>query len=57
MVLTDAALRRLVEARPSTRQDLAKVRGIGPRTLGKFGEDLLRLMTPAVPLVLQGPAL
>jgi ATP-dependent DNA helicase RecQ len=56
VVLTDAALRGIVQTRPSTRQDLAGVRGVGPRTLAKFGEDLLHITLSAVPLVLEETA-
>ena len=57
LVLTDAVLRGIVETRPSTREELAAVRGVGPRTLAKFAEDLLHLTVSAVPLVLEGSAL
>jgi ATP-dependent DNA helicase RecQ len=42
-ILTDAALRGIAESRPSSRPELARVRGVGPRVLAKFGNDLLRL--------------
>jgi hypothetical protein len=46
VVLPDSALRAICETRPQSRIDLAWVRGIGPRTLAKFGEELLRLSAP-----------
>jgi ATP-dependent DNA helicase RecQ len=42
-VLTDATLRAIAEERPQSRHELARIRGVGPRTLAKFGEDLLQL--------------
>jgi superfamily II DNA helicase RecQ len=47
LVLTDATLRSIAEARPKNRADLARVPGIGPRTLAKFGDDLLGLISAA----------
>jgi ATP-dependent DNA helicase RecQ len=44
LVLTDASLRSIAEARPLTREELTRIRGIGPRTLAKFGSDLLSLL-------------
>ena len=44
LVLTDATVRAIAEAPPRTRDELARVRGIGPRFLGKFGDDLLTLV-------------
>ena len=43
LVVRDAVLRDIATARPQRRLDLAKVPGVGPRLLAKFGEDLLRL--------------
>jgi ATP-dependent DNA helicase RecQ len=42
-VLSDATLRLLAEARPQRREELARVRGVGPRTLAKFSDELLHL--------------
>jgi ATP-dependent DNA helicase RecQ len=42
-VIPDAILRDIVEARPQSRLDLARIKGVGPRTLAKFGDDLLRM--------------
>jgi ATP-dependent DNA helicase RecQ len=44
VVLPDNALRTIAETRPKDRKELGRVRGIGPRTLAKFGDDLLRLV-------------
>jgi superfamily II DNA helicase RecQ len=43
LVLTDGMLREIAERRPLTLNDLALIRGIGPRTLAKFGERLLSM--------------
>jgi ATP-dependent DNA helicase RecQ len=45
LVLTDAILREIAERRPLTRDDLARIRGVGPRTLDKFAECLLEMTT------------
>ena len=44
LIVPDAVLRAIVAARPESRLDLARVRGIGPRLLAKFADDLLRLL-------------
>jgi hypothetical protein len=50
-VLTDAALRAIAMERPQTREELARIPGVGPRILAKFGDDVLRQMTEqAAPL-------
>jgi superfamily II DNA helicase RecQ len=50
-VLTDAALRAIATERPQTREELARVPGVGPRMLAKFGDDVLRqVMDQAAPL-------
>jgi ATP-dependent DNA helicase RecQ len=49
LVLTDAIVRAIAEAPPRTRDDLARVRGIGPRLLSKFGDDLLTLVNGSQP--------
>jgi ATP-dependent DNA helicase RecQ len=41
-VLTDATLRAIASARPQNRGELARIVGVGPRTLAKFGDGLLR---------------
>jgi superfamily II DNA helicase RecQ len=43
VVLPDATLRAIAHERPQGRLDLARIRGIGPRTLAKFSDDLLNL--------------
>jgi superfamily II DNA helicase RecQ len=50
-VIPDGVLRAIAGAQPRSRLDLARIRGVGPRTLAKFGEDLLRLITHPIPLV------
>jgi ATP-dependent DNA helicase UvrD/PcrA len=50
-VLTDAALRAIATERPQTREDLARIPGVGPRILAKFGDDVLRqVVEQAAPL-------
>jgi superfamily II DNA helicase RecQ len=44
LVARDAVLRDIVTARPESRLDLAKIRGVGPRLLAKFADDLLQLV-------------
>ena len=46
-VLPDAALSSIATQRPSTRLELARVQGVGPRTLAKFGDALLDMTGPA----------
>lgn len=41
VVLPDSALRAIAEEPPQSRYELARIRGVGPRTLAKFGNDLL----------------
>ena len=40
-VITDRVLERIAELRPATRGELARIEGIGPRTLIKHGERIL----------------
>jgi ATP-dependent DNA helicase RecQ len=47
VVLPDSALRHIAELQPSGREELARIKGVGPRTLAKFGDDLLRLSRTA----------
>jgi len=42
-VIPDRVLHAIAGARPQSRLDLARIRGVGPRTLAKFGDDLLRI--------------
>ncbi|MFL5537269.1 MAG: HRDC domain-containing protein, partial [Gemmatimonadales bacterium] len=42
-VLPDSALSRIATQRPCTRLELAKVQGVGPRALAKFGDTLLEI--------------
>lgn len=43
-VLTNRALEGLAAAKPRTADELLEVTGIGPTTVKKYGEDLLRLI-------------
>ena len=45
LVVRDSVLRDIVTARPESRLDLAKIRGVGPRLLAKFADNLLQLST------------
>ena len=40
-VITDRVLARIAELRPATRGELARIEGVGPRTLIKHGERIL----------------
>ena len=42
-ILPDAALSSIAIQRPCTRLGLAKIQGIGPRALAKFGDTLLEI--------------
>jgi ATP-dependent DNA helicase RecQ len=46
-VFTNRALDALVDARPSSAQELAEVTGIGPATIKKYGEEILQLLRDA----------
>jgi ATP-dependent DNA helicase RecQ len=43
-VISDGVLRTIAAAQPRSRFDLARIRGVGPRTLAKFTDDLLRVV-------------
>jgi ATP-dependent DNA helicase RecQ len=43
-VISNGLLRAIAERRPQNRRELAAVRGLGPRALAKFGDDLLRIL-------------
>ena len=47
LVVGDGILRAIVAARPESRMDLARIRGVGPRLLAKFADDILRLLSRA----------
>ena len=47
-VCTDAVLKSVAQERPCSRLELASIRGIGPRILAKFGDDLVRLSAPGL---------
>jgi superfamily II DNA helicase RecQ len=42
-VFSDRTLRAIVQARPTTPEDLLAVKGIGPAKAEMFGEDLLQI--------------
>src|SRR5574337_188119 len=44
VVLHDATLRELASIRPSTKAELAGVKGFGPVKLERYGEDLLAVL-------------
>ena len=46
-VIPDGVLHAIAAARPQSRLDLARIRGVGPRTLAKFADDLLRFHSPS----------
>jgi ATP-dependent DNA helicase RecQ len=49
-IVSDAVLRAISEARPKNRSELARIRGLGPRVLAKFGDDLLQRSPSAAPM-------
>jgi ATP-dependent DNA helicase RecQ len=49
LVLSDSTLQAIAEQRPQHRYELARIRGVGPRTLAKFGSELLQLAYPDPP--------
>jgi ATP-dependent DNA helicase RecQ len=56
VVLPNSTLRAIAQERPQSRLDLARVRGIGPRTLAKFGDDLLNISNPGPQSLASAPA-
>ncbi len=42
IILTDHVLRAIADARPADRAALARLPGVGPRLLAKWGDDVLR---------------
>jgi DNA helicase-2/ATP-dependent DNA helicase PcrA len=58
VVLSDRTLEALAEARPSSRGGLARVRGIGPAKLERYGDEILAVMGAAAagPAPPAGPA-
>ena len=44
VVMSNAVLQSIWETRPQSRAELARIRGVGPRTLAKFGDDLLGIV-------------
>jgi ATP-dependent DNA helicase RecQ len=44
LLLGDSALQILAQVRPQDRSSLARVPGVGPRILAKFGEELVQLI-------------
>jgi ATP-dependent DNA helicase RecQ len=53
VVVPDAVLQSICLLRPQSRIDLARIRGVGPRLLAKFADDLLKMSrgTGLAPLV------
>lgn len=43
-VFTDATLQAMAELRPSTLDELAKIAGVGPIKLTRYGNELLELL-------------
>jgi ATP-dependent DNA helicase RecQ len=44
-IVSDSVLRAISQARPKSRSELVRIRGLGPRAFAKFGDDLLRVST------------
>ncbi|MEO8090734.1 MAG: ATP-dependent DNA helicase RecQ [Gemmatimonadales bacterium] len=53
-VIPDAVLRNISAVQPRSRLDLARIRGVGPRTLAKFADDLLSLVAGRDSVALDG---
>jgi ATP-dependent DNA helicase RecQ len=45
VVLHDSTLRELASIRPSSREELAGVKGLGPVKIDRYGDDLLAVLT------------
>jgi superfamily II DNA helicase RecQ len=43
-VLHDSTLRELAAARPSSHEELAGVKGLGPVKIERYGDDLLAVV-------------
>lgn len=50
VVLTDSVINRIAQEQPRGGDHLARIRGIGPRTLAKFGEEILQISRSATSL-------
>jgi ATP-dependent DNA helicase RecQ len=50
VVLTDSVLLGIAERQPKSADDLVRIRGVGPRILAKFGEEILQLSRSAASL-------
>jgi ATP-dependent DNA helicase RecQ len=50
VVLPNSALQAIAETRPRSGDDLARIRGVGPRTLAKFSEEILQILGSATSL-------
>lgn len=46
VVLPDAVLTTIVARRPASRPELARIPGLGPRALAKFGDTILAHLQP-----------
>ena len=44
-VLTNATIDRIAEARPTSREELESLSGVGPATMDQFGDDIVALVT------------
>jgi DNA helicase-2/ATP-dependent DNA helicase PcrA len=49
VVFSDATLVAISDSRPSDRSELARVSGIGPSKLDRYGEPLLAVLSGADP--------
>ncbi|MFN3924021.1 MAG: HRDC domain-containing protein, partial [Pseudarthrobacter sp.] len=50
VVFTDATLTAIAEARPASLEELARLAGVGPAKLERYGEDVLRVLTESTSL-------
>lgn len=49
-ILSNRTLRHLAQARPTDFDELQEVRGIGPKSLEKYGEEILRALGTEIPV-------
>jgi DNA helicase-2/ATP-dependent DNA helicase PcrA len=50
VVFTDATLTAIAEARPGSLEELAKLAGVGPSKLEKYGEAVLAVLVESTSL-------
>jgi DNA topoisomerase-3 len=46
-ILTDRVLAEIADDRPATQEELLRVAGLGPRTVTRYGAQLLKILSEA----------